>query len=344
MAGERIGAINSAMEQTLEEFREMNKENADVEIEIAVLEFSSGARWLTPSGPMKAENFFWNDLVASGRADMGEAFRILEEKLCNRSGFLQRASRYYCPIIFLISCAEPTDDYKTPLAELHRNNRFHESLKITLAIGDEANDHILEEFAGSKESVIRVFGSTNIGGMLTKMVQFIPYDDEYCSCRCSYCGSYYNGYSRHVHHCFPSEVHQVIPNNNVLWQALKRVRNEGGKDIFFSAGKFKSALADLLTGIGQDIIRLRKRTVEAVELGVYRRLKEAEQSDLERVVRVEIKRLHDEGISDTTAREIVYALAKFFVNDKQDQINDAIQVVADDNDWDIDVDDDRWDW
>ena len=50
MAGSRIAALNSAIEQMLEQLKEMNAERADAEIEIAFLEFSSGARWLTPMG------------------------------------------------------------------------------------------------------------------------------------------------------------------------------------------------------------------------------------------------------------------------------------------------------
>ena len=50
MAGSSIAALNSAIEQMLEKLKEMNDASADAEIEIAFLEFSSGARWLTPMG------------------------------------------------------------------------------------------------------------------------------------------------------------------------------------------------------------------------------------------------------------------------------------------------------
>ena len=173
MVGTRIGAVNSAIEQTLEKLREMNADNADAEIEVAMLEFSSGARWLTPNGPVKVENYYWNDLDADGLTAMGDAFCKLEEKLHQSSGFMQRASGSYAPVLFLMSDGEPNDDYKTHLSKLQKNSWFKASTKVALAIGDEANDQVLMEFTGSKEAVVRVPDGVNAGEKLAKMVQFI---------------------------------------------------------------------------------------------------------------------------------------------------------------------------
>jgi len=173
MAGTRIGAVNSAIEQTLEILGEMNADSADAEIEVALLEFSSGANWITENGPRKVENIYWRDLDAEGLTSMGEAFRMLEEKLHKSSGFMQRASGSYAPVIFLMSDGEPTDDYKIQLAKLQNNGWFKASTKVALAIGDDANDHVLIDFTGSKEAVVRVPDGKNAGEKLAKMVRFI---------------------------------------------------------------------------------------------------------------------------------------------------------------------------
>jgi len=156
MAGSRIAALNSAIEQMLEQLKEMNAERADAEIEIAFLEFSSGARWLTPNGLVKVDDFVFSELEANGLTDMGEAFKMLEEKLHRNSGFMNRPSGFYAPIIILITDGEPTDDYKPYLAKLYENNWFKAAVKISLAIGNEVNDSILAEFTGHKEAIINV--------------------------------------------------------------------------------------------------------------------------------------------------------------------------------------------
>jgi uncharacterized protein YegL len=173
MYGTRIGSVNSAIEQTLEKLREMNADNADAEIEVAILEFSSGARWLTPNGPMKVDNYYWSDLDADGLTSMGEAFKMLNEKLSAKSGFMQRASGSFAPVLFLMSDGEPTDDYKSNLAKLQNNGWFKAAVKVALAIGDDATDSVLQEFTGSREGVVRVPDGKNAGEKLAKMVQFI---------------------------------------------------------------------------------------------------------------------------------------------------------------------------
>ena len=182
MAGTRIGAVNSAMEETLEKLREMNADNADGLISVAILEFSGGAKWLTSNGPVSPENYYWNDLNADGLTYMGEAFRMLEEKLHKSSGFMQRASGSFAPVFFLMSDGEPNDDYKSQLLKLHGdgtpksgNGWFKAGVKVALAVGDEANDHVLMEFTGSTstEAIPRIKDGKNAGEKLAKMIQFI---------------------------------------------------------------------------------------------------------------------------------------------------------------------------
>jgi uncharacterized protein YegL len=66
--GPKIGEVNSMIRELileLEDFESMGNDSPDYPwIKIAALEFSSGARWLTPNGPLDARNFVWGDLQA----------------------------------------------------------------------------------------------------------------------------------------------------------------------------------------------------------------------------------------------------------------------------------------
>ena len=172
MAGIRIGAVNSAIEEVVEKIKEMNETSADAIIEIALLTFDSNVRWLTADGPVKPENFYFNHLDASGLTAMGEAFRSLEEKLHQSSGFMQRASGSYAPVIFLMSDGEPNDDWTSNLALLKQNKWFNVSAKVALAVGDDANSHVLEQFTGHKEAVVPV-SEKDVATKLAKMIAFI---------------------------------------------------------------------------------------------------------------------------------------------------------------------------
>ncbi|MCL1921423.1 MAG: VWA domain-containing protein [Kiritimatiellaeota bacterium] len=168
MEGSKIGAVNSAIEEVIPELKNLSDANADAQIKIAVLEFSSGARWLTPNGPVEAENYVWRDIDASGVTDLGDACLKLNEKLSTK-GFMQEATGSFAPAIFLMSDGAPTDDYKTGLDKLKQNAWFKKAIKVSVAIGDDADSGVLSEFTGSSESVVTVHNVAT----LKKMIKFV---------------------------------------------------------------------------------------------------------------------------------------------------------------------------
>lgn len=166
MSGDKIGAVNEAIREVIPEIKEISAENADAQIKIAVLEFSSGARWLYER-PIESEQFVWNNLEAGGLTDMGIAFKTLNEKL-SRTQFMADALGSYAPAIFMMSDGAPTDDYKNELDELRKNRWFNVAIKVAVAIGTDANVDILKEFTGNEECVLTVRSPE----ALRKMIRF----------------------------------------------------------------------------------------------------------------------------------------------------------------------------
>jgi len=168
MAGSKLGAVNTAIEEVIPAIKEISDENADAQIKIAALEFSSGTRWITANGPMELDQFHWNDLEASGVTDLGEACKALNEKLSTKA-FMKEATGSFAPAIFLLSDGEPTDDWKSGLSILKQNNWFKTAVKVAVAIGDEANKDVLAEFTGTIEAVLEVHNAK----ALKKMIKFV---------------------------------------------------------------------------------------------------------------------------------------------------------------------------
>jgi uncharacterized protein YegL len=168
MDGSKIGAVNAAIEETIPMLRELSEENADALIKIAVLEFSNGARWLTPSGPVEPAQFHWNHIYADGLTDLGAACTELNDKLSTKA-FMKEASGSYAPAIFLLSDGEPTDDWERALNTLKQNNWFKAGVKAACAIGEDANFDVLAEFTGSHEAVL----TTHNALALKKMIKFV---------------------------------------------------------------------------------------------------------------------------------------------------------------------------
>ena len=168
MDGSKIGAVNTAIEEVIPLIREVSDENADAQIKIAALEFSSGATWITKGGPVEADQFRWNYLDASGVTDLGAACKTLNDKLSTKE-FMQEATGSFAPAIFLLSDGEPTDDWQKGLETLKQNNWFKAAVKVAIAIGGDANKDVLKAFTGSLEAVLE----THNAAALKKMIKFV---------------------------------------------------------------------------------------------------------------------------------------------------------------------------
>lgn len=155
MIGDRIAAVNEAMHECEDILKEKAGESPDAEIKIGALKFSSGAQWLTKSGLVSLEDFFWNDAQAGGVTDLGKALKELESKLSRRD-FLVSDTGFCLPVIIFMSDGGPTDDWQKELANANANNKwFKRARKIAIAIGDDADKEVLKELVGSMEAVVQ---------------------------------------------------------------------------------------------------------------------------------------------------------------------------------------------
>ena len=147
-----IDKVNRAVENTIQQLRDISDSNFDAEIRVAILTFGDSVRWET-AGAVAMEDIIWNDLSANGLTPMGAAFSELESKL-SRSAFLQSSTGAYAPVIMLLSDGQPTDSIDEGLAKLKKNNWYRVAAKVAIAVNDEAND-VLVKFTGNTETVIR---------------------------------------------------------------------------------------------------------------------------------------------------------------------------------------------
>ncbi|MBP3272654.1 MAG: VWA domain-containing protein [Ruminococcus sp.] len=165
MKGKKMGELNTVMEELIPEIRRVGE--ADTDVKIAVLTFSTGVSWMY-SAPISIEEFEWARLRADGVTSMGAAFKELSARM-SRNGFLNSPSLSFAPVIFLMTDGYPSDDYKAGLKALQSNSWYKYALKAALGIGNEANDDMLAEFTGSKDTVVHAYS----GGQLAQMIKIV---------------------------------------------------------------------------------------------------------------------------------------------------------------------------
>ena len=165
MRGTKMGELNTVMEELIPEIRRVGE--ADTEVKVAVLTFSTDVKWMYAE-PIAIEEFEWARLNASGVTSMGEAFKELSARM-SRNSFLNSPSLSFAPVIFLMTDGYPSDDYKEGLAALANNSWYKFGLKAALGIGNEANDDMLAEFTGSKDTVVHAY----TGNQLAQMIKIV---------------------------------------------------------------------------------------------------------------------------------------------------------------------------
>ncbi|MBR4554056.1 MAG: VWA domain-containing protein [Ruminococcus sp.] len=165
MKGTKMGELNTVMEELIPEIRRVGE--ADTEVKIAVLTFSTHVKWMYAE-PIAIEDFEWARLSASGVTSMGEAFKELSARM-SRNSFLNSPSLSFAPVIFLMTDGYPSDDYVEGLKVLSQNSWYKFGLKAALGIGNEANDDMLAEFTGSKDTVVHAYS----GNQLAQMIKIV---------------------------------------------------------------------------------------------------------------------------------------------------------------------------
>lgn len=171
MGGAPIGAVNEAIRNVLPELISMNEDNPDNEIKVAIQTFDYDAKWAVVETELATPEDVkdnWRDLDASGYTAMGAAFKALNDKLSVSHGFMQRASGSVAPVLFLLSDGEPTDDYKSGLLELQKNNWYKIAVRVAVGYGD-FNEQILREFTGNEGTVL----STSDPNSLRNTIRFV---------------------------------------------------------------------------------------------------------------------------------------------------------------------------
>ena len=142
----KIQALNNAIREATQPMREVAKENPNANVLVRALKFSNGAQWCIAT-PTEVDSFRWEDLDADGVTDMGKAMRMVAEQL----KVPPMDERALPPVLVLITDGQPTDDFKGGLQALMDEPWGKKSVRVAIAIGEDADLEVLQKFIGHPE-------------------------------------------------------------------------------------------------------------------------------------------------------------------------------------------------
>ena len=165
MFGEKINQLNHAIRDSIPEMKTVSGENPNATVLIRALKFSSGAQWMNKD-PVPIENYTWVDLDADGVTDLGKALSMVADEL----KIPPMTERALPPVLVLISDGQPTDNFESGLKELMEQRWGQRAVRIAIAIGNDADNDVLQKFIGNTE--MKPLIATN-AGMLVKQIKWV---------------------------------------------------------------------------------------------------------------------------------------------------------------------------
>jgi uncharacterized protein YegL len=142
----KIQALNTAIRESIPHMRGVASDNPNAEVLVRAIQFSDGAQWHLTQ-PVKIDQFEWEDLTAGGLTEMGKALQLVAEQL----KMPPMPDRALPPVLVLLSDGVPTDDYQKGIDALMAQPWGQKSVRIAIAIGQDAEHGPLQNFIGDPE-------------------------------------------------------------------------------------------------------------------------------------------------------------------------------------------------
>lgn len=157
MAGDKIGQLNFAIREALPAMKDTAAENPEAAVEVKVLMFGSGCKWLTPS-PVPLDNFSWTDVAAGGVTDLGAALKALATELSVGN----MSERGLPPVVVLATDGQPTDNFQEGLDKLMAEPWAQRAVRIGIAIGHDADRDVIRQFIASEIEPLEANNSADL--------------------------------------------------------------------------------------------------------------------------------------------------------------------------------------
>ena len=143
----KIQTLNTAIKEAIPHMQDAAKTNPTAQVFVRAIKFSDGASWHITS--TSVDQFQWKDLDADGRTDMGKALEMVSDELT----IPPMPDRALPPVLILVSDGQPTDNFAGGLDKLENTQWGKKAVRISIAIGKDADEVVLKRFNGEKSEI-----------------------------------------------------------------------------------------------------------------------------------------------------------------------------------------------
>jgi uncharacterized protein YegL len=144
----KIDTLNRCIAEMVAGLRAVD--DPDVDLQLGIVAFGGyGARVHMPPTPVA--DAVVTPLDAEGETLLGAGFGMVAELLDDG---VTVPTSCFAPVIVLVSDGRPTDELNAPLASLLSKDAMARAIRVAIAIGPDADRHVLQTFAGADGQVV----------------------------------------------------------------------------------------------------------------------------------------------------------------------------------------------
>lgn len=165
MTGEKIEKLYDATVEMVDAFvKEAIKETV---INIGIITFGSSVDLHTNFTPVSdLQNNGINKLIASGMTPLGTTLEMAKDIMEDRDMIPSNA---YRPAVVLVSDGAPNDEWRGPLDRFINSGRSEKCQRFAVAIGNDADRNMLEEFTKDSQLVFFAEDASSISENFKKV-------------------------------------------------------------------------------------------------------------------------------------------------------------------------------
>ncbi|OED47530.1 tellurite resistance protein TerY [Endozoicomonas sp. (ex Bugula neritina AB1)] len=142
----KIDAMNQALKDLIDTLGSENRLHAEIQLSIVTFGGDKAVEHLPLEPAHQIKEF--PPMEAIGRTPMGDAFSMAQALVEDNERIPSRA---YRPFIILISDGYPTDNWQSAFDNLCKSERAQKGTRLAMAIGDDADMKMLEDFNNDLE-------------------------------------------------------------------------------------------------------------------------------------------------------------------------------------------------
>lgn len=143
----KISALNHGLKDMIASFATESRLRAEIQVSVIAFggEDAEIILPLTPAHQIEGSR----QLTADGMTPLGSALTMASGVIENKELIPSRA---YKPVVILISDGYPNDDWEGPFERFQRDERSSKATRFAMAIGSDADDRMLSDFANDPEA------------------------------------------------------------------------------------------------------------------------------------------------------------------------------------------------